>query len=61
MNYRNCRTVDTKCEGVKVMKDYVHVVTNEDGEVVYASLNKEKALDFAFENKLIITACELKE
>lgn len=41
------------------MNNYVHVVTNQKGEVVYASLNKEKALDYAIKNKLIITACEL--
>lgn len=44
------------------MKKHVFIVTNDEtGEVVYTSLNREKALDFAFENKLTITAYELQD
>lgn len=41
------------------MKNIVFIVTNKEGEVVYASLNKNKAFDYAFENGFAVTGCEL--
>lgn len=40
-------------------KEYVYVVTNNSNDVILTSLDKEKALDYAFEKKLIITAYKL--
>lgn len=43
------------------MKDeYVYVVTNESKDVILTSLNKDKAFNYAYENKFIITAYKLK-